>query len=340
MNIEEKISPDWAAKYPFTRAAKQYIRLFTPPLEEFSEKELEHIWDYGFKRAVYSVKGEPLIKWGTDEDEIIATSFPLALAIVKATKNPIIYARFTNGESKRAFRLLLNDAPENVVYIAKELKIRAEYIGNSLYKVYFIDYIKVASKIADKKWKLVNNFLKNGYVVVNQRRICRIISEHVRNYVLDKLTEEWKVLNENFMELTKKLIEKFGKPSQLNIEKQLIDREVKNFPPCMRQLYETVISGGNPSHIARFALTAFMLRIGYKVDEIIIIFGQAADFNEKIARYQIEHIAGERGGRKKYFVPSCEKMRLYGLCFPDEFCEKIRNPIQYLMVKRKHEKGL
>jgi DNA primase large subunit len=50
------------------------------------------------------------------------------------------------------------------------------------------------------------------------------------------------------------------------------------------------------------------------VEEILELFRNVPDFNEKIARYQLEHIAGLRGSRKQYMPYSCQTMKSLGLC--------------------------
>lgn len=337
--IENRINAGWAAKYPFTEAAREYVRLFVPPLDELaSESELRHVWDAALERALNSIKGKSDVDWRVEEDELVATSYPIALAIVKATKNPIIYSKFANGEAKRAFRLLLAESPDNLVYIAGELGLRVRYLGDGRYSVHFMDYLVVAVKLAHPRWKLVNNYLINGQVILDHKRVCRMIAERVREYVLRRLADKWEPPQRIFSDLAEKVItfvdEKIGgkKP-----HREEICKDPNSFPPCIRKIYQEVKVGGNPPHTARFALTSFMLRAGFSEEEVVGLFTRAADYRERIAKYQVEHIAGKKGGRKKYMVPSCEKMRIYGLCVPedDNICRRIKNPIQYPAVARK-----
>jgi DNA primase large subunit len=71
---------------------------------------------------------------------------------------------------------------------------------------------------------------------------------------------------------------------------------------------------------------------------VIDVFKDRADYNEKIARYQVEHIAGMRGSRTKYKPPSCNKMKSYGLCVEGgaKCPRKIKNPLNY-RVEREAE---
>jgi DNA primase large subunit len=74
-----------------------------------------------------------------------------------------------------------------------------------------------------------------------------------------------------------------------------------------------------------------MINRGYSTEKILTILSERPDFNEKIARYQVEHIAGLRGSRTKYRPPSCQTMKSLGLCIEDgRLCPKwIKNPLEY-----------
>jgi DNA primase large subunit len=87
--------------------------------------------------------------------------------------------------------------------------------------------------------------------------------------------------------------------------------------------------GENLPHSARVMLATYMLAIGKPIDEIVMMYQNAPDFNEKITRYQVEHLAGLKGSRTKYSVPSCEKLLNENLCFATEECSGIVNPVQF-----------
>ncbi|MEM2374538.1 MAG: DNA primase regulatory subunit PriL, partial [Thermoproteota archaeon] len=66
------------------------------------------------------------------------------------------------------------------------------------------------------------------------------------------------------------------------------------------------------------------------VESVISMYAQRSDFDERLARYQAEHIAGMKGSRTKYTTPSCTTMRTHGLCIEDgRLCPGIKNPLQY-----------
>jgi DNA primase large subunit len=89
------------------------------------------------------------------------------------------------------------------------------------------------------------------------------------------------------------------------------------------------------SHKELFTVAAFLVNRGYSTEQILSMLAERPDFNEKIARYQVEHIAGLRGSRTKYRPPSCQTMRSLGLCVEDgRFCPKwIKNPLEFRKPK-------
>jgi len=88
-------------------------------------------------------------------------------------------------------------------------------------------------------------------------------------------------------------------------------------PPCIERLIEDLQRGENLPHFARFALATFLTHAGWSVDQIVDLFRNAPDFDEKVTRYQVEHVAGKRGGGKRYAPPACARMRQEGLCVAD-----------------------
>jgi DNA primase large subunit len=102
----------------------------------------------------------------------------------------------------------------------------------------------------------------------------------------------------------------------------------REWAPCMVALRNRVADAG---HFGLFALAAYMAQKGYEVREIVDVLRVRSDFDERIARYQVEHIAGQRGSRVKYRPPSCQSMKTHGLCIDNgRQCPfNIKNPLQY-----------
>ncbi len=101
-------------------------------------------------------------------------------------------------------------------------------------------------------------------------------------------------------------------------------------PPCILHLIDELGDGKNVAHMGRFALASFLTNIGTDQEEVVRLFKPATDFSERMTRYQVEHIAGKRGGRTKYTCPMCTTLKTHGVCYkPDQVCSTIRNPLSY-----------
>ena len=119
-------------------------------------------------------------------------------------------------------------------------------------------------------------------------------------------------------------------------QEQTLGMEAADMPPCIKNLLETLSSGGRLSHVGRFTLTSFLVNTGATEDEVMNFFKSASDFDERKTRYQVEHIAGRRGSRRKYTAPNCNTMRTHGLCVnPDALCATITHPLTYYRRKAK-----
>jgi DNA primase large subunit len=76
-----------------------------------------------------------------------------------------------------------------------------------------------------------------------------------------------------------------------------------------------------------------------EVNELVKIYTDVSDFDQRQTRYQVEHIAGKKGSRTQYTPPKCNTLKTHGLCFqPDEICKTIIRPIDYYRKKIKHVK--
>ena len=105
--------------------------------------------------------------------------------------------------------------------------------------------------------------------------------------------------------------------------------DISRIPPCIAFILAMTRAGQNVSHIARFAMTSFLVNIGMKVDAVLELFRTSPDFREDLARYQVEHIAGEISGTE-YSPLSCDSMQTHGICYrKDALCGKIKHPLSY-----------
>ena len=107
------------------------------------------------------------------------------------------------------------------------------------------------------------------------------------------------------------------------------------FPPCINAIYEAASSTHHLSQMERFTLTAFLLNIGMPTEKVSEIYKSFSDYNERLTRYQIEHIAGERGSGTRYIPPQCSILQTHGVCKNrDDLCRRIYHPLKYYKIKQ------
>ncbi len=83
------------------------------------------------------------------------------------------------------------------------------------------------------------------------------------------------------------------------------------FPPCVIALYDAASKSRHLSHVGRFTLTSFLINIGMSPEALTELFKSFSDFNERLTRYQVEHIAGSRGSGHvtlRLIVRLCRRM--------------------------------
>ena len=116
--------------------------------------------------------------------------------------------------------------------------------------------------------------------------------------------------------------------SRVRKELEAVSREM---PPCIQLIQKRIIAGEDVSHFENFAIATYLLNAGRSVDEVLELFKHRSDYDERIARYQVEHLAGLRGSRTRYKPPSCDKLRSLGLCVEaGKHCPpRIRSPLHY-----------
>jgi len=124
------------------------------------------------------------------------------------------------------------------------------------------------------------------------------------------------------------------KRDQIRIEEMPKRVVLEAFPSCIKSVYDRIAAGRPASHIGRFALTSFLLNIGMSVEDVFKFFRSVSDFNERLTRYQVEHIAGTRGSGTRYTPPNCTTLRTHGICIlPEPECKRAINPL--VCYKRK-----
>ena len=271
------------------------------------------------------------------ENEIEIFSFPIAVMLVAATDDSLIKSRYSLAEAKRASELLKEEEKEKLLEVANNFnwEIRLVNRGPYVFALRFPVFLKNATGFQDKNWKLVNHLLINGEVFLTEREVSRLLEEEVRRYIEGKLDTKVKSLPSSIMARVNRLRQLAAKKREKIRLEEIPKRVVMEaFPPCIKGVYDRVAAGRPASHMGRFALTSFLLGIGMTVEDVFKFFRSVSDFNERMTRYQVEHIAGARGSGTKYTPPNCSTLRTHGICIsPDPECKGAVNPL--VCYKRK-----
>jgi DNA primase large subunit len=336
-----KFTKNDLAKYPFLKEAAEHVKTLDLKIEDLVSPEFSQILERAKERVeeaiLYAIVSRKL-----QNEEIEILSFPTAIMLAAATENSFIKRRYALAEAKQTYNDLKFEQKEKILAVAKNFhwKITTvdaeENAAPYEFKLHFTDYLRNTAFLREKKWKLVNRLLKQGNVHLTKNEVARLLSEEVRRHVEKRLEiKELPKLPQKITETAEKLksltLEKVSKAEIEGIPKTI---KKDAFPPCIKALYEAASKGRHISHIGRFTLTSFLVNIGMPTESIIELFKNSSDFNERMTRYQVEHIAGERGSRTRYKPPKCDTLKTHGLCTePDETCKRANHPLIY--YKRK-----
>ncbi|MHA2009599.1 MAG: hypothetical protein ACXABO_13655 [Promethearchaeota archaeon] len=310
-------------------------------------------------------------------DDEINIHFYLLLRILSyILNNKQIANRIAELYSKIVYKRLNKERDFNLHYIYQDLNLNVDYqqepviyrktvikdqqeFQKTSFKIHFIDYLKLSTKLRDQSRKLVNNSLSNGYVYLQPKNINRLIQEHVRarfqfqNSKNDNELKSFKdklLENQDFEHLLNKIQgiwksrkEDFEYTFEIKFNK---DKDSKDsFPPCIQEILSKVKEGQNLVHTERLYIVWFLIALEYPEEEIINIFSALPDFNRDKTGYQVRYAI-----RKGYTPYSCKSLKSYNICmakkYKDEICLKgyysrtqekqieLSRPLSYIKIKQ------
>ncbi|MGB9135123.1 MAG: DNA primase large subunit PriL [Candidatus Bathyarchaeia archaeon] len=317
-------------KYPFLPQAQDYIRQLNLTVQELTETP--SIIKHAEQRVAASFEtATPLqpLSAHSASPEIEITSFPVATMLVAAIGDRYLKKRYALHEAKRVYENLGQEPPEKLREIAHFFAWNLTLTDTGAYGLHFADYLQNSTTLQDPEWKLVNRRLSRGRVPITQHEAARLLQEEVRRHIEAKLEAKVTSLPPQIRETVEKLKNTFtARKGAIRLEEipQTVDPEA--FPPCIKALYNALSNGHHLSHTGRFTLTTFLVNIGMPTEAVLDLYRNVSDFNERLTRYQVEHIAGERGSRTRYQPPTCQTLRTHGVCTsPDETCKKAYRPL-------------
>ena len=347
-------------KYPFLIQPTQYFNIKYNVKLSFIEilktMDIEKLKRRVRERILGAIKGKIPDPFGVSDDEEIVAYY-LSIIVLSIINDKWLIRRYAVAEAERIRKYLVNESNDVLSVIANTLGILLDNIEQRplripyfiskgiiydvkyVFRVHVKDYLKSIRLHSDLSWKLVNQIVSEGFVYLTREKVIRYLIEIITNIIerqVKPLTKEEvpslikEILSDVEVEVQKirkehaqyalyaSMREKFDELRSLGII------VFEAFPPCIKALYQDALGGKHLSHHARFALATFLLNIGLDVDSVVNVFKKLPDFDETIAKYQVEHLAGLRGSRKKYKPYNCDTMRTLGLCI--EECN-VKNPL-------------
>ena len=225
--------------------------------------------------------------------------------------------RYVNAEVKRAARYIQDNEGDKEI-IAKEFGI--SLVGN---KIDVESYLKYIPKT--KEFSIVNQKLDAGAVTLDSVGINAVLSEAIMQSVQSGLPVRKEAMPKELkadLEEAAQKIQAEMKDARISFEKTTSLTISGDIAPCMRKLLEQLKNGENVSHMGRWVIAAYLLkRNDFTIDQIVALFSNTPNFNEKTTRYQLEFLK-----KKAYGIPSCVNLDSYSLCV--QKCG-IKNPAQY-----------
>jgi len=279
------------------------------------------------------------------QEDVDILAYPTALMLISSVGDDRTRRRYALAEAKRAYELLRYESPEKLLQIATgsfswDAKLVERDVGDTHFEfaLHFRFYVRNSARIHDLRWKLVNRVLTGGYVLLPREDFARLLEEEVQGRVLEKTADKTVALPDELARRVEPLRSMLLARSQHLASDEIPHAVMASaMPPCMKNLLSLLQTGKHISHMGRFAMAAFLLNIGTNEDDLLKMFKAFSDFDERIARYQVEHIAGKRGSRRKYTAPNCATMRTHGICInPDELCASITHPLFYYRRKARY----
>lgn len=325
------------AKYPFLPEAAEFVKGWNQ--EYFNDPLNKHIVERSADRvnwAAHSVYDSRLSQY---QVEII--TFLGALMLVKYIAIPSLIKRFAFAEAMRVEHFLERDLetyPDQtdrlIIQMLRQvfnLSINYEHFDDTNHDYYTMsvpDYLRLSTKLHEQKWKLVNQAVHKGRVILDGDKLARLVRAELQTIIEERIQA---------MKLVKpspSLIVEFGDALRKNLQPKFEHRimMVTEYPPCIKHAIEAFNKGENVPHVGRVLLAGYMVAIGKTEDEVVDMFRNAPDFKESVTRYQVKYLIKQKEN-DKFGVYGCEKLKSNNWCWSDNGCSMIKNPMQYGRVR-------
>ena len=242
------------------------------------------------------VDGEYLEPRGT-------VSFLLAAMICRKASNPRLTGKFAYTEALYAIYALggtniiqPSEKPPDVDPVCELLLGERPERDGGDFLLPIPTYLSLAVGLG-KSWKLVNQTVHGGSVVVDRDTLLRLLRDAITAYIRQRIV----AMPEPPVEVPRDLVEWCERRATVNVSGDV--------PPCVEECRDMMDGGGNLAHAGRYLVGTYFINDGLEDEQIGEMFVGAPDYNAKITLYQVRQLRS-RG----YKVPSCRWVASNGLC--------------------------
>ena len=317
----------FSQKYPFSRTAKNVLKEMNLSLEDVSMETIKRarvmieLASIGKEYEVEEINHSELLK-----NEILA--FPVAKIMLSFLNKNQLNEKFALMLSKTTFNYLAKEKNRNEILLNLaddlDLKFSLSNDENFFVTLNLLDYLKI--NFNEEFLKLVNQKVKAGKVYLDENDFMRFISELVFTRIYESLPADVHNVPSKFKIMSRELAMDVVASQKRYAEFKFTGKvKPEFFPPCVSEIYNSLLEGKNIQHSARFVLATFLAGVGMSSNDIIEIFKKAPNYKESTTKYQVERIAGKKG--TKYAPPSCAKIKEYTLC-NSKTCN-VKHPLSY-----------
>ncbi len=319
-------------KYPFLRGAEELVEGLSltnlsdfPRVLELAEKKIRYM--LGLSRE----RDDP-----TDKRDAVA-AFSASLAMASATGSRRLMRSYASALSRELEKELSTDAPGIYKEVAASLGVPAEFDGKE-FKMSLLDYLLLKGIDNEPDLLLPQLKIERGVVYFQVNVFRKLVSTVFRRTLVEKMESQMRELSAatidpKVKETISSISAEFSKRRGEEVDISSLSPIESLFPPCVKFWISEMNKGINIPHQARFLVATFLLSIDMSVDDVLKYFSHTPDYDERIARYQIEDLAGQRGSGKKYSVPRCETLRTSGVCTCRQgLCQHMTHPLLYYKI--------
>ncbi len=323
---------DYLLKYPFSKASMEYIDSKGLLLSDISSVVLEKT-DLLFSRlfepesytSFFSIDSLKISDRKAELDTELLV-YPVSKIILSILNNVPLSQAFASYHQKRFVYFIGLDykarAYDSIERLIKDIcpSVTQDRSG------FFIPLASLLALELGEEYKLQYTNLEHGNIYFqNKEQLVEFLSIVLKKRILRTTEVSRKELPKSLVSFSEVIRKKYVSTRLPAVTYVIARPKDTEFPPCFDKLYNDMLSGHKLSHIGNYHLAVFLSNIGYSYQEILDIYRNLPNFDERISSYQIRNIM-----EKKYSVANCETLRSNGLCIMD--C-KVKHPLQLLRKK-------